>query len=78
MGEIVQDLANCQPRFQAYCKANGLRDGSTYHTYEFIRWIQKRLMEFRNKFGIHEDVPLDMVKEQERFTEYISNYAKGE
>ncbi|PGT90133.1 hypothetical protein [Bacillus thuringiensis] len=78
METVVEDLANCQPRFQAYCKANGLGDGSTYHLYKFIRWMHQRLMEYRKSFGIPEDVPLSSEKEQERLTEYIENYAEGQ
>ena len=40
----------------AYYKAQGLKPGDDWKTYEYIQWIQKKHAEFHRIFGLPEDV----------------------
>ena len=48
----VPNLAECQPRFVAYCEANGLHEGDEWQTWEYMAWISKKAAEFRKLHGL--------------------------
>lgn len=47
----VPNLVECQPRFVAYCKAHGLREGDEWQTWEYMAWISKKQRNFASYTG---------------------------
>lgn len=66
----VPNLAECQPRFIAYCKAHGLHEGDEWKSYEYINWINRKAAEYKRSIRKSYHDILTPV-EHEEFTRFL-------
>lgn len=72
---VVINLMECQPRFVAYCQANGLTEGDEFKTYEYIIWVSRMITDFKKSFGMkHTDTITSGM--QEELTQWIFEQIK--
>jgi hypothetical protein len=66
-----------QPRFQAYLGYVGKNNANEVKMLDFINWISKHVLIFKNLKGMHDDERLN-DKTHKEFTEYLKGVAKNE
>ncbi|MDP1457943.1 hypothetical protein Q8G37_15975 [Bacillus wiedmannii] len=68
----VTNLAECQPRFIAFCKAHNLSEGDEWRTWDYTAWVANKANEFRRLHGLKNwDSLGTLVNGQDRFTEFL-------
>lgn len=64
---IVENFSQYQPRFRAYLRFLGAKEGDTVKLYEYIIWVTRKCDEYKRMHGLK----CLSERDHEKFTEWL-------